>query len=68
MDKLNEQYPQYEYTTNQGYGTPGHKQALLKHGVSVEHRLTFKPIKELLPAKLPPELQALMREPEPTLL
>ena len=37
-DKL---YPQYGFSSNKGYGTRLHKEALYKHGRSPIHRLSF---------------------------
>jgi ribonuclease HII len=47
MDELSQKYPQYQFDRNQGYGTPGHKSLLIKHGVSPEHRTNFKPVKKV---------------------
>ena len=41
MKKLHEQYPQYNWDRNKGYGTKQHRQAILKHGLSPFHRKTF---------------------------
>lgn len=41
--RLAVQYPQYDLSNNKGYGTKRHKQALALHGVSPQHRLSFRP-------------------------
>ncbi len=42
MIKLHEEYPQYGWITNKGYGTPEHKRAIEKYGLSPYHRKTFR--------------------------
>ena len=37
-------YPSYHLAKNFGYGTYMHKNAILKHGISKLHRISFKPI------------------------
>lgn len=44
MRRLAVRYPQYHWDTNVGYGTPEHRAALLEHGPSPHHRLTFAPL------------------------
>ena len=44
MKRLALRYPQYHWDTNVGYGTPEHRAALLEHGPSPHHRLTFAPL------------------------
>lgn len=41
-------YPQYGFGSHVGYGTAKHKQALVDHGVTPLHRLSYKPIKLIL--------------------
>ena len=48
MKELAQQYPQYGFEKNAGYGTKEHIEALRKYGVTPEHRRSYKPIKELL--------------------
>lgn len=43
MDRL---YPQYGFAANKGYGTPEHRQALVRYGPCPIHRLTFAPVRE----------------------
>ncbi|HUF14206.1 MAG TPA: ribonuclease HII [Longimicrobiales bacterium] len=44
MRRLAVRYPQYHWDTNVGYGTPEHRAALLVHGPSPHHRLSFAPL------------------------
>lgn len=48
MRELHGEYPHYGWASNAGYGTEGHQQGLLEHGVSPHHRRSFRPIRELL--------------------
>jgi ribonuclease HII len=48
MLELDAQFPEYGMAQHKGYGTPQHKAALLKHGVSHIHRTTFRPMREML--------------------
>ena len=45
---LHEQYPQYGFADHKGYPTAAHLVALREHGVSVVHRKSFRPVRELL--------------------
>lgn len=49
MQKLHIQYPHYSWHTNAGYGTKAHQTGLAEFGITPHHRLTFKPIKKLIP-------------------
>lgn len=42
-------YPDYGFEKHVGYGTKLHLQALMRCGVSPIHRLSYKPVKALLP-------------------
>ncbi len=42
MIGLHEQYPQYGWADNKGYGTLLHRKAILAHGLTPYHRLSFK--------------------------
>ncbi len=41
MNKINEEFPMYNWKQNKGYPTKEHREAILKHGVTKYHRLTF---------------------------
>lgn len=44
MTELAEQYPMYGWDHNAAYGTEDHKRAMREHGLSPEHRRSFKPV------------------------
>lgn len=48
MQKINEEYPAYDWKTNKGYPTLKHRKVIAEKGTSPYHRLTFK----LLPNQL----------------
>lgn len=48
MYKFAKEYPKYGFENHVGYGTAQHIQALNTHGVTNIHRLSFKPIKDIL--------------------
>lgn len=48
MCELAEIHREYGWETNSGYGTKHHQNALAKYGITNHHRLSFRPIKELL--------------------
>ena len=47
MLDMHQLYPQYRFDKNKGYGTADHISALNKFGISIIHRKTFKPVKDL---------------------
>ena len=47
MEVLDDTYPGYGFATHKGYGTPEHREALLRLGPSVVHRMSFPVIHEL---------------------
>lgn len=49
MNKIAEEYPQYDWLENKGYPTAKHRDAIAQHGISPYHRLTFKGVKEYNP-------------------
>lgn len=48
MLEIDRQHPQYGFNAHKGYGTAAHMTALVKHGPSKVHRLSFEPIKGFL--------------------
>lgn len=44
MKKLDEQYPEFGFANNTGYGTAQHKKALTDYGYTPEHRMSYKPL------------------------
>ncbi len=51
MEELHQQYPQYDFQNNKGYGSKKHIKALEEFGFTPYHRKTFKP-KALLQTNL----------------
>ncbi|WP_050614756.1 ribonuclease HII [Bacillus testis] len=47
MQEYDEQYPQYGFKKNMGYGTKEHLEALRHYGVTPLHRLSFAPVREV---------------------
>ncbi len=47
MEALDRDYPGYGFATHKGYGTPEHREALLRLGPSAIHRMSFPVIHEL---------------------
>jgi len=41
-------YPEYGFAKNKGYPTQQHRLALLEHGITPLHRLSFKPVQDAL--------------------
>lgn len=64
MMELHEEFPEYGWSTNMGYATKQHREALIKYGPTIHHRQSFRldyavPVessekKEELPAELFP--------------
>lgn len=48
MRDLHDQYPEYDWASNKGYGTRAHKHALQCYGITPHHRRSFKPIHNML--------------------
>lgn len=48
MDELAEQYPEYDFKNNKGYGSKKHLDALQKFGPSPIHRKSFAPVQNAL--------------------
>lgn len=48
MDQLHEQFPQYHWLNNKGYGTEKHRDAIREFGTTEHHRKSFR----LLPDQL----------------
>ena len=51
MQLMHDIYPQYGFAAHKGYATGAHLVALRMHGVSVEHRRSFRPVREVLQQK-----------------
>lgn len=48
MDNYHQQYPEYGFDTNNGYGTAEHSAALNTHGICIIHRRSFQPMKTMV--------------------
>lgn len=42
MNRLAEEYPQYDWLSNKGYPTKKHREAIAEHGLTPYHRKTFR--------------------------
>jgi ribonuclease HII len=51
MTELGEDFPDYGWCNNKGYGTPAHSQAITRFGVTSHHRRSFAPIRAALEGK-----------------
>ncbi|RFU71268.1 ribonuclease HII [Peribacillus saganii] len=52
MKDYAQQYPQYGFETNMGYGTPFHLEALKRYGPCPWHRKSFAPVAEAVKSRL----------------
>ncbi len=48
MLELGAEYPEYGFAGNKGYPTKAHKEALIKYGATPQHRVSFKPVREVI--------------------
>jgi ribonuclease HII len=48
MVALHQQHPEYGFASHKGYPTANHLKALAEHGVLLEHRRSFAPVKKYL--------------------
>ena len=48
MKEMAKKYPYYGFEKNAGYGTASHIEGLKKHGITPEHRKSYKPIQQLI--------------------
>lgn len=46
MQKIDAEYPMYNWKKNKGYPTKDHRLGILEHGPSTYHRMTFRLLKE----------------------
>lgn len=46
MEKLHEEYPQYEWRKNKAYPTKAHRKAIEQFGISKYHRMSFRLLKD----------------------
>ncbi len=48
MHAYENEYPEYGFCSNVGYGTPFHLEALRKNGATLIHRKSFAPVREVI--------------------
>ncbi|MEM8791616.1 MAG: ribonuclease HII [Pseudomonadota bacterium] len=48
MDELAAAHPGYGWESNRGYGTAAHREALLRLGPTPHHRVSFRPVRDIL--------------------
>lgn len=48
MQNLAQDFPGYGWQTNMGYGTKAHREGLKRLGATLHHRMSYKPIKNLI--------------------
>lgn len=48
MVGLHDQHPHYNWKNNKGYGTPDHYVGLKSHGITVHHRRSFSPVRNIV--------------------
>lgn len=48
MLSLDKKFPDYGFARHKGYGTPQHRQALMKFGPAAIHRKSFRPVSGML--------------------
>ena len=51
MQFLSFQFPDYDWSSNVGYGTKKHIKQIYKKGITIHHRKSFEPIKSLIHSK-----------------
>ena len=51
MKEVDILYPNYGFKHHKGYPTKIHLEALKSYGITKEHRLTFKPVRDIYDAK-----------------
>jgi ribonuclease HII len=49
--ELDRQYPMYGFAKHKGYPTKAHIESLQQHGVSLVHRRSYAPVRQLLASK-----------------
>ena len=47
IKKMAEEFPQYKWESNKGYGTKDHMEAIEKYGITDHHRKSYAPIKKV---------------------
>lgn len=47
MLELDKKYPEYDFSSNKGYGTQSHMKAIRKFGIRECHRKSYKPVSQM---------------------
>ncbi len=53
MMDAHKKFPQYNFASNKGYGTPDHAEALRRYGPSPIHRKSYAPVRAAMAPELP---------------
>ena len=61
----NEKNRLFGFDKNKGYGSRQHQEALMQHGITKEHRVSYRPVKEWLYANKEATLEDRQEEAEP---
>lgn len=48
MDSLHQEFPDYDWINNKGYGTLRHRDSIVKHGLTLHHRRSFRQLPDQL--------------------
>jgi ribonuclease HII len=56
-------YPHYDLTQNKGYGTAKHLRAIEQHGICIEHRRSFSPVRMAIDGNIGRQLGILTLDP-----
>ncbi len=48
IEQEDDRYAPYGFGEGKGYGTAQHQQALARHGITNEHRVSYRPVKEFM--------------------
>ena len=60
MVRLHDEHPGYNWKNNKGYGTPEHYEGLRLHGVTIHHRRSFGPVRNLILGRDPASAEPLV--------
>ncbi len=60
MIRLHDEHPHYNWKSNKGYGTPDHYCGLKSHGITVHHRRSFAPVRQIVLGPAEPDVQLLV--------
>jgi ribonuclease HII len=54
LERFHLRYPEYNLTSNKGYGTRDHLAALQRYGATPQHRSEFAPVRAVIEARRTP--------------